>query len=162
LKLVTILTHVGIVLSIAGLFFGLLALIFGSPYGMSMTLISSGILGSSLLLAWFFGFSPLWRPPGWENSVTSGEKHFVVLTLKYPPYLTLRRQAPAFGTAVFLSTEDEVSEQTHPHYGLHWRDRSEAETGHRWVVETLQRAGFAELEPYQIPPLCSGDQTIYK
>ncbi len=72
----------------------------------------------------------------------------MVSTLRYPPYLTLRRQAPSFGTAVFLSTEEEVSEQAYPLYGLPWRDRSEAETGHRWVVETLRRANFAELEPY--------------
>jgi hypothetical protein len=147
---------------LAGLFFGLLALVFGSPYGMSMTLLSLGLLGGSLLVAWFFGFSPLWQPQGWEDSVASGERHFVVSTLRYPPYLALRRQAPAFGTAVFLSSEAGLSEQTPPHYGLHWRDRSEAETGHRWVVETLRRANFAELELYQISPPCIRNQTMYK
>jgi len=149
LKLVIILTHTGIVLSLAGLFFGLLALAFGSPYGVSMTLMSLGLLGGSALVAWFFGFSPLWQPQGWEDSVVSEGKRFVVSTLKYPPYLSLHGQAPAFGTAVFLSTDGEVSEQDHPLYGRHWRSQSEAETGHRWVVETLQRADFAELEPYK-------------
>ncbi len=152
MKLVAILTHTGIVLSLAGLFFGLLALAFGSPYGMSMTLVSLGVLGSSLLVAWVFGFSPLWQPQGWEDNVSSGESHFVVSTLKYPPYLTLRRQAPSFGTAVFRSTVEGIPEQTYPHYGLHWRDRSEAAAGHRWVVERLREANFAELERYKAGP----------
>ena len=150
MKLVTILTHTGIVLSLAGLFFGLLALAFGSPYGALMTLAGLGVLWGSVLVAWFFGFSPLWRPQGWEDSVVSEEKRFIVSTIKYPPYLSLRGQAPSFGTAVFLSTDGEVSEPDDPLYGLHWRNRSEAETGHRWVVETLRRADLAKLELYRI------------
>lgn len=150
MRLVTILTHTGIVLSLAGLFFGLLALAFGSPYGAWMTLVGLGVLGGSALVAWFFGLSPLWRPPGWEDSVVSEGKHFMVSTLKYPPYLSLRGQAPSFGTAVFLSTEGEVLEQDHPLYGLRWRSRSEAEAGHRWVVERLQEADLAELELYRV------------
>ncbi len=151
MRRVALLTHAGIVLGLGGLFFGLLALAFSSPYGASLSLASLVLLGGSAFFAWFFGFYPLWRPKGWEDDVVSEGKHFLVSTLPYPPYLSWRRQGPSFGTAVFPAGGGEAEEPALPLYGLHWLDRAEAEKGHRWVVEALRRADFADLEPYKAP-----------
>ena len=145
---ITITAHFAVVVGAAGLFFGGLALAFGSPYGLSMLLAGLGLSSGGAFLGWFFGFPPLWRPRGWENAVSRDGRRFVVSTLPYPPCVSWRRRAPAFGTAVFPGLHEDPAEPCAAIYGLHWRDRAEAQRGHRWVVDSLENGRFADLEPY--------------
>ena len=72
MRTITILAHAGVVTGFAGLFFGLLAWINNSPYGLPMSGGSTTVLVLSGALGWYYGFSPMWQPYGWEERVEHG------------------------------------------------------------------------------------------
>lgn len=151
MRTITILAHAGVVTGLAGLFFGVLAWTNNSPYGLPMSLGSTGLLVVSGALGWYYGFSPMWQPHGWEEQVEQGGQMFVVSTQPYPPYLSLkaRRTGGArFGTAVYPLHGDEVAEDAQALYGMQWRQQHDAEEGHRWVVQILREGKLAELEDF--------------
>ena len=77
---------------------------------------------------------------------------FVISTQQYPPYLVRaakKQDGARFGTAVYALEGEEVAEEAQALYGLQWPQQQEAETGHRWVVDTLRQGKFAELEQYR-------------
>lgn len=152
MRTITILAHAGVVTGLAGLFFGVLAWTNNSPYGLPMSLGSTGLLVVSGALGWYYGFSPMWQPQGWEEQVEQGGQTFVVSTQPYPPYLSLkaRRTGGArFGTAVYPLHGDEVAEDAQALYGMQWRQQHDAEEGHHWVVQTLREGKLAELEDFR-------------
>jgi hypothetical protein len=154
-RTVTILAHSGIVIGLAGLFFGTLAWGHHSPYGLPMCLGSLALLGLSTVLGWYYGFSPMWQPRGWDERVAHADKTFVVSTQQYPPYvsrLTRRAGGAQFGTAVYPLEGDEVAEDAQALYGMQWREQRDAEEGHRWVVHTLREGDWAELEDFRVRP----------
>jgi hypothetical protein len=106
------------------------------------------LLALSAALSWYYGFSPMWRPRGWEERVEHAGQAFVVSTQQYPPYLSLkaRRTGGAqFGTAVYPVHGEEVADDAQALYGMQWREQRDAEEGHRWVVQILGEGKFAEL-----------------
>lgn len=152
MRTITILAHAGVVTGLAGLFFGVLAWTNNSPYGLPMSLGSTVLLVLSGALGWYYGFSPMWQPQGWEEQVEQGGQTFVISTQPYPPYLSLkaRRTGGArFGTAVYPLHGDEVAEDAQALYGMQWRAQPDAEEGHRWVVQTLREGKLAELEDFR-------------
>jgi hypothetical protein len=151
-RTITIFAHAGVVTSLAGLFFGILAWANNSPYGLPMSLGSLVLLVLSGALGWYYGFSPLWQPRGWEEQVESGGEKFVVSTQQYPPYLSLkarRDNGARFGTAVYPLHGDEVADDVQALYGMQWRSLHDAEAGHRWVVQTLREGKLGELEDFR-------------
>ena len=155
-RTITIFAHAGVVTSLAGLFFGILAWANNSPYGLPMSLGSLVLLVLSGAVGWYYGFSPMWQPRGWEEQVEQGGQKFVVSTQQYPPYLSLkaRRQGGAqFGTAVYpLPGGEEVAEDAQALYGMQWRAQDDAEEGHRWVVQLLREGKQEELEDFRTQP----------
>ena len=152
MRTITILAHAGVVTGLAGLFFGALAWTNNSPYGLPMSLGSTVLLVLSGALGWYYGFSPMWQPHGWEEQVEQRGQTFVVSTQPYPPYLSLkaRRSGGAqFGTAVYPLHGSEVAEDAQALYGMQWRRHYDAEEGHRWVVQTLREGKLAELEDFR-------------
>ncbi len=154
MRLITILAHTGVVIGLAGLFFGCLAWMYASPLGAGMALGSLGLLSVSGLLSWYYGFSPVWRPAGWEDPVGHNGQRYVVLTQQYPPYLVRQAKKQGgmqFGTAVYavLETDQEVAEDAQASYGLQWRERQEAQEGHQWVVQILSEGRLSELEGFR-------------
>ena len=152
MRTITIIAHAGVVTGLAGLFFGILAWASHSPYGLPMSLGSLVLLVLSGALGWYYGFSPMWRPYGWEEQVEQGGQRFVISTQQYPPYLALRakRQGGAqFGTAVYPLSGEEVAEGTQALYGMQWRARADAEEGHRWVVQLLREGKQEELADFR-------------
>jgi hypothetical protein len=150
--MITIVAHAGVVISLAGLFFGLLAWTYHSPYGLPMSVGSAVLLVLSGVLGWYYGFSPMWHPRGWEERVEQGGQAFVVSTQKYPPYLSLKAKRTGgaqFGTGVYPLHGDEVAEDAQALYGMQWREQRDAEEGHRWVVQTLREGKVAELEEFR-------------
>ena len=159
MRLITILAHTGVVTGLAGLFFGGLAWAYNSPFGAGMSLGSLGLLAASAGLGWYYGFSPMWRPHGWEDSVVppqSGEQpqRYVVSTQQYPPYVARQAKKQGgmrFGTAVYALTDDgqEVAEEAQALYGLQWREPAEARKGHEWVKQVLQEGRLSELAGFR-------------
>ena len=155
MRTITIFAHAGVVTGLAGLFFGILAWSNNSPYGLPMSLGSMVLLVLSGALGWYYGFSPMWQPRGWEEQVEQGGQRFVVSTRQYPPYMSLkaRRNGGArFGTAVYPLHDDEVAEDAQALYGMQWRARGDAEEGHRWIVQTLSEGKLEELEDFRAQP----------
>jgi hypothetical protein len=155
-RTITIFAHAGVVTGLAGLFFGILAWVNNSPYGLPMSLGSLALLALSGAVGWYYGFGPMWQPRGWEEQVEQGGQTFVVSTQQYPPYLSLkaRRHGGAqFGTAVYLLLGgEEVAEDARALYGMQWRVQADAEEGHRWVVELLREGKQEELEDFRARP----------
>lgn len=155
MRTITICTHAGVVTGLAGLFFGSLAWVYSSPYGLGMILVSLAIFVCSSMFGRYYGFSPMWQPNGWEDKVEevkSSSHGFVISTQQYPPYIvrTAKRQDGArFGTAVYALEGDEVAEEAQALYGLQWPQQQEAQAGHGWVIEMLRQGRFAELERYR-------------
>ncbi len=152
MRTATILTHAGVVISLAGLFFGLLAWGYASPYGPPMSLGSALLLLLSGVCGWYYGFRPLWRPHGWEDTVEWDGQAFAVSTQQYPPYISLKAKrggGAQFGTAVYPLHGEEVAEDARPLYGMQWRAARDAEAGHRWVVQMLREGKFGELEAFR-------------
>ena len=154
MRLITILAHTGVVIGLAGLFFGGLAWMYNSPFGAVMVLGSLVLLFASGLLGWYYGFSPMWRPSGWEEEVTHDDRHYVVSTQRYPPYLVRqakRQGGMQFGTAVYAihAADQEVAEEAQAVYGLQWREHQEAQEGHQWVVHVLRQGHLSELEGFR-------------
>lgn len=150
----TILAHTGVVFGLAGLFFGLLAWFYRSPYGLPMSLGSACLLLLSAAFGWYCGFRPLWRPRGWEDTVAWADRTFLVSTQQYPPYLSrtaTRESGARFGTAVYPLVGEEIADDAQPLYGMQWRVARDAEAGHRWVVHMLQEGKFEELEAFRAP-----------
>lgn len=155
MRVITILAHTGVVVGLAGLFFGVLAWVHHSPYGVSMSMGSGVLLVLGGVLGWYYGFSPMWTPHGWEDQVEYAGQVFVVSTQPYPPYLayTARRAGGAqFGSAIYSLTGVEVAEDAHALYGMQWRARRDAEEGHRWIVRTIREGQMGELEDFRAPP----------
>jgi hypothetical protein len=157
-RTITIFTHAGVVTGLAGLFFGSLAWVYNSPYGLGMMLGSLAIFVCGSAFGRYYGFSPMWQPHGWEDVVDEVDKPqasphgFVISTQQYPPYLVRaakKQDGARFGTAVYALEGEEVAEEAQALYGLQWPQQQEAETGHRWVVDTLRQGKFAELEQYR-------------
>jgi hypothetical protein len=155
-RTITIFAHAGVVTGLAGLFFGILAWVNNSPYGLPMSLGSLALLALSGAVGWYYGFGPMWQPRGWEEQVEQGGQTFVVSTQQYPPYLSskARRHGGAqFGTAVYLLLGgEEVAEDAQALYGMQWRVQADAEEGHRWVVELLREGKQEELEDFRARP----------
>ncbi len=154
MRLITILTHTGVVIGLAGLFFGGLAWMYHSPFGAVMVLGSLVLLFASGLFGWYYGFSPLWRPAGWAEEVAHNDRHYVVSTQPYPPYLVRqakRQGGMQFGTAVYAvhAADQEVAEEAQAVYGLQWKERQEAQEGHQWVVQVLRQGRLSELEGFR-------------
>lgn len=154
MRAITIFAHAGVVISLAGLFFGILAWTNNSPYGFPMSSGSVVLLLVSAVVGWYYGFSPMWQPRGWEEQVEQGGRKFVVSTQQYPPYISLkaRRSGGAqFGTAVYPLEGEEVAEETPALYGMQWHGQQDAEEGHRWVVQLLREGKLEELEDFRAP-----------
>jgi hypothetical protein len=155
-RTITIFAHAGVVTGLAGLFFGILAWVNNSPYGLPMSLGSLALLALSGAVGWYYGFGPMWQPRGWEEQVEQGGQTFVVSTQQYPPYLSLkakRHGGAQFGTAVYLLLGgEEVAEDAQALYGMQWRVQADAEEGHRWVVELLREGKQEELEDFRARP----------
>ena len=152
MRAITIFAHAGVVISLAGLFFGVLAWTNNSPYGFSMSSGSVVLLIVSAVVGWYYGFSPMWQPRGWEEQVEQGGQKFVVSTQPYPPYVSLkarRRGGAQFGTAVYSLEGEEVAEDIQALYGMQWRGQQDAEEGHRWVVQLLREGKLEELEDFR-------------
>ncbi len=158
MRTITIFTHASVVTGLAGLFFGSLAWVYNSPYGLGMLLGSLAIFVGGSMLSRYYGFSPMWQPHGWEDAVDAVDKigasphGFVISTQQYPPYLVRaakQQDGARFGTAVYALEGEEVVEEAQALYGLQWPQQQEAEAGHRWVVDTLRQGKFAELEKYR-------------
>lgn len=152
MRAITIFAHASVVISLAGLFFGVLAWTNNSPYGFSMSSGSLVLLIVSAVVGWYYGFSPMWQPRGWEEQVEQGGQKFVVSTQPYPPYVSFkaRRNGGAqFGTAVYPLEGEEVAEDTQALYGMQWRVQQDAEEGHRWVVQLLREGKLEELEDFR-------------
>ncbi|HEV8717518.1 MAG TPA: hypothetical protein VGX03_32440 [Candidatus Binatia bacterium] len=63
MRTITIVAHAGVVTSLAGLFFGILAWANNSPYGLPMSLGSVVLLALSGAVGWYYGFSYVgWAP----------------------------------------------------------------------------------------------------
>jgi hypothetical protein len=155
MRTVIIIAHTGVVISLAGLFFGSLAWAYHSPYGLPMWLGSLVLLILSGVFSWYYGVSPIWRPRGWEERVEYEDRTFLVFTQQYPPYLSLktkRNSGAQFGTAVYLLHGNEASEDAQALYGMQWQRRHEAEEGHRWIVQTLCAGRLRELEDFRVQP----------
>jgi hypothetical protein len=153
-RIATILAHAGVVISLAGLFFGVLAWTYNSPYGMPMSLGSVVLLAWSSAYGWYYGFSPLWHPRGWEARVEHAGQVFVVSTQQYPPYISLKAKRSGnaqFGTAVYPLQGEDVADDAQALYGMQWRERQDAEEGHRWVVQILHEGRLKELEEFRAP-----------
>ena len=164
-RTITIFTHAGVVTGLAGLFFGSLAWVYNSPYGLGMMLGSLAIFICGSVFGRYYGFSPMWQPYGWEDKIDqvdtqgdAGDKveaaphRFVISTQQYPPYLVRaakQQDGARFGTAVYALEGEEVAEEADALYGLQWPQQQEAEAGHRWVVETLRQGKLSELEKYR-------------
>ncbi len=151
-RTITIFTHAGVVTGLAGLFFGSLAWVYNSPYGLGMMLGSLAILACSSVFGRYYGFRPMWQPRGWEDAVEASPHGFVVSTQQYPPYLVRvakQQDGAQFGTAVYAIEGEEVAEEARAMYGLQWPQQQEAQEGHRWVVDMLRQGKFAELEKYR-------------
>jgi hypothetical protein len=151
-RLITIFAHAGVVISLAGLFFGVLAWANNSPYGLPMSLGSVALLVGSGVLGWYYGFSPMWRPHGWEERVERAGQKFVVSTQQYPPYLALKAKqndGARFGTAVYPLDSDEVADDAQALYGMQWRAQQDAEEGHRWVVQLIRDGRLEDLEEFR-------------
>jgi len=151
-RAITIVAHAGVVSGLAGLFFGILAWANNSPYGFSMSSGSVVLLLASAGVGWYYGFSPMWQPHGWEEQVEQGGQKFVVSTQPYPPYVSLkarRRGGAQFGTAVYPLEGEEVAEDTQALYGMQWRAQQDAAEGHRWVVQLLREGKLEELEDFR-------------
>jgi hypothetical protein len=149
----TILAHAGVVISLAGLFFGLLAWSYDSPYGLPMSLGSTILFLLSGVFSWYYGFHPFWRAHGWEDTVIWAGQTFVVSTQQYPPYVSLKVQRGSgarFGTAVYRLQGEEIADDVHPLYGMQWRVARDAKEGHRWVVHILQEGKFEQLEAFRV------------
>ncbi len=155
MRTITIVTHAGVVTGLTILFFGALAWAYHSPYGPWMVSGSLSLLVFSTVCGWYYGFSPLWRPAGWEDRVEAVPVPFVVSTRRFPPYIVrrARRQDGAcFGTAVYPLEGEEVAEEVEAVYGLQWYQQREAEEGHQWVVGLLRAGKLADLEPFRTTP----------
>jgi len=151
-RTITIFAHTGIVISLAGLFFGILAWTNNSPYGFPMSLGSVALLVVSGVVGWYYGFSPMWQPRGWEEQVEQAGQKFVVFTQQYPPYLSFkakRSDGARFGTAVYPLHGEEVAEDAQALYGMQWRAPQDAEAGHRWVVQLLREGRLKELADFR-------------
>lgn len=151
-RTITIFTHAGVVVALAGLFFGGLAWAYNSPYGFSMLVGSSVLLVLSGAFGWYYGFSPMWQPTGWEDQVAASPYPYVVSTQQFPPYIARaakQRDGARFGTAVYLLEGEDVAEEAQPLYGLQWREQAEAEKGHRWVIEMLSQGKLDALEEFR-------------
>ena len=161
MRTITIFTHAGVVTGLAGLFFGSLAWVYNSPYGLGMMLGSLAIFVCGSVFGRYYGFSPMWQPRGWEDQIdkidaadtAEASPHgFVISTQQYPPYLVRaakQQDGARFGTAVYALEGEEVAEEAQAVYGLQWPQQQEAQAGHRWVVDTLRQGKFAELEKYR-------------
>ena len=154
MRLITILAHAGVVTGLAGVFFGGLAWMYNSPFGASMTVGSLILLFASGLLGWYYGFSPMWQPRGWEEQVAHNEDQYIVSTQQYPPYLVRQAKKQGgmqFGTAVYTlpGGDQEVAEEAQALYGLQWREHQEAQEGHQWVVQVLGEGRLSELEGFR-------------
>lgn len=150
MRTITIMTHAGVVTGLAGLFFGGLAWAYHSPYGLPMVIGSLSLLAVSTAWGWYYGFSPMWRPTGWEDQVEAQPHPFVVSTQQFPPYILRRAKHGArFGTAVYPLEGRDVADEAQAVYGLQWHQQQEAEEGHRWVVDLLRSGNFADLEPFR-------------
>ena len=161
MRLITILAHTGVVTGLAGLFFGGLAWAYDSPFGVGMSLGSLGLLAASTGLGWYYGFSPMWRPHGWEDAVATPDppaenqpQRYVVSTQQYPPYVVRqqkKRGGMRFGTAVYALPDDgqEVAEEAPALYGLQWRESEEAREGHEWVTQVLREGRLSELAGFR-------------
>lgn len=155
MRTITIVTHAGLVAGLAGLFFGGLAWAYHSPYGPSMVVGSLSLLVLSAACGWYYGFSPMWRPKGWEDQVEASPLPFVVSTQQFPPYIVRRakrQDGACFGTAVYPLEGEEVADEVQAVYGLQWHQQREAEEGHRWVVGLLRDGNFTDLEPFRTTP----------
>lgn len=153
MRIITIFTHAGVVIGLAGLFFGSLAWVYNSPYGLGMVLGSLVIFVCSGVFGRYYGFSPMWQPRGWEDVVEALPHGFVVSTQQYPPYLVRaakQQDGARFGTAVYALEEEEIAEEAQAMYGMQWPQQKQAQEGHRWVVEMLREGKFAELEKYRV------------
>jgi hypothetical protein len=155
-RTITIVAHAGVVTGLAGLFFGILAWNYQSPYGLPMSIGSLVLLVISGGLGWYYGFSPLWQPRGWQEQVEQeNNERLIISTQPYPPYLALkaRRNGGAqFGTAVYIlpAHNEEVDDDAGALYGMQWRTRRDAAEGHQWVVATLRTGSVAELEEFRV------------
>ena len=58
-RTITIFTHAGVVTGLAGLFFGSLAWVYNSPYGLGMMLGSLAIFVCGSAFGRYYGFSPV-------------------------------------------------------------------------------------------------------
>ena len=119
------------------------------------------VVGSSMLLVlssafgWYYGFSPMWQPTGWEDQVTAPSYTYVVSTQQFPPYITQaakQHDRARFGTAVYPLEGEEVAEEAQALYGLQWREQQEAEKGHRWVIQMLSEGQLDALEEFRAQP----------
>ena len=152
MRTITIFAHAGVVVALAGLFFGSLAWAYHSPFGPSMVVGSSVLLVLSSAFGWYYGFSPMWRPAGWEERVTVSSHAYVVSTQQFPPYISWaakQHNGVRFGTAVYPLEGEEVAEEAPALYGLQWRAHQEAQEGHRWVVQMLSEGKFEALEEFR-------------
>lgn len=154
MRLITIIAHTGVVVGLAGIFFGGLAWAYHSPFGPGMLLGSLGLLAASGGLGWYYGFSPMWRPHGWEDLVSGQAQQYVVSTQQYPPYLARgarTQDGMRFGTAVYAVTDGgrEVAENAQALYGLQWQESHKAREGHEWVVRVLREGRDSELEGFR-------------
>lgn len=152
MRTITIFAHAGVVTGLAGLFFGVLAWVNNSPYGVSMSVGSGILLMLSAAFGWYYGFSPMWQPHGWEERVEHAGHMFVVSTQPYPPYLSLkarRSNGAQFGTAIYPLDGDEVAEDARALYGMQWRTWHDAEEGHKWVIQTVREGKMEELADFR-------------
>ena len=155
MRTITIFAHAGVVISLAGLFFGILAWTTNSPYGFPMSIGSIALFIVSAVSGWYYGFSPMWQPRGWEEQVEQAGQRFVVSTQQYPPYISFkakRNGGAQFGTAVYPLHGEEVAEDAQALYGMQWQARQDAEEGHRWVVQFLREGKLEELEDFRARP----------
>lgn len=152
MRAATIVAHTGVVFGLAGLFFGLLAWFYHSPYGPPLSFGSALLLLLSGVFGWYYGFRPLWRPRGWEDTVAWAGQTFIVSTQQYPPYISRkakRENGARFGTAVYPLVGEEIADDVLPLYGMQWRIARDAEEGHRWVVHMLREGKFEELQAFR-------------
>lgn len=152
MRTITIFAHAGVVVALAGVFFGSLAWAYNSPFGLSMLVGSSILLVLSSAFGWYYGFSPMWQPAGWEDQVAASSHAYVVSTQQLPPYISWtakQHDGARFGTAVYPLEGEEVAEEAQALYGLQWRGQQEAQEGHRWVVQMLSEGKLEALAEFR-------------
>ena len=157
MRIITVLAHAGVVTGLAGLFFGVLAWVYNSPFGLSMALGSLILLCISGAAGRFYGFSPLWRSYGWEDTVTFAQTAYIVSTQQYPPYLARQKRKEGsmrYGSAVYQIpvVGEDLPEDSEARFGMQWREHDEARQGHQWLVNVIGQGRFSELEPFKPIP----------